>query len=179
MWKLWQWLISWFVRDSFEVYKPSERLIYKYWDGGQIVHADPMVIYKRLMEVKGDLEGDLAVAESQHSDAPKCQEMALAKLRKIFDLVPLTTDGKNGLTTTETLALFDHFMTFCGRLKKNLSSTRTPAVETSAVSVTSLAKSPPTPKPSVSGSIDNGQSIEKPTLSVSGPLSLSDQSVQG
>lgn len=146
--------------DSYEVYKPKERKIYHYWNGKDTVSSDPMVLFKKLMAIGPELDVDFQVAASPHPDAMKMHSKALEKLRGVFDVKSLDKDG--GLTETETLQLYNHFLTFAGMVKKNLSQSPTPQPE-SKDSVSSSVECPPTPCSSDTGSTKSESNTNTPT----------------
>ncbi len=165
--------LSWLFgpRDLPNIYKPRELLLYEYFDGSKMVKADPMVLWKRIMEVSTDLDIDIKVSKSVSKDAPEAHDKVIKKCRRIFNLKPLE-DG--GLPETETVELFDHFMLFCWSLQKKMNGFQISAEATLVTSNSSPAESPPTPKPSPSGSTETEKPIEEPKSSDSEPVSQSD-----
>lgn len=160
------WLRKWFGQDDFDQYRPRERLIYQYFNGREAVRADPMLLYKKLMEVGPELDIDIKVANSPSKDANKAYESMVAKIRQVFDLKPLA-DG--GLTETETVELLDHFIRYNESIKKK--------VKTSPTSSTSLAASA-TANSATNGSTACGSaasvaSTSRPKSSLTEPVSPS------
>lgn len=154
------WLASWFRRsDGDDLYRPSQRLIYRYFDGKRTVKADPLILYKRLMEVSPELSIDAKVSLSDLKDAPKAHDALIAKVQKIFDLKPLC-DG--GLTQVEAINLLVHFIEYTGMLKKNSSPPATSATVQSLPTESSQEKNPLTDSGLDSGS--TGQESTKDVL---------------
>ena len=145
---------------SDDVYSPRERLIYSYSDGTQVVRADPLTLWKRMMEVGPELSIDMRVAHSPSKDAVKAHGSALEKIRRIF---AVRSWEEGGLSQLETFELLNHFMEWVGEQKKNGSSAPTSAAATWAPSAPSSDANPPTPSSSGSISTDDGPSTSEPT----------------
>ncbi len=162
-------LLSWLFgpRDNPSVYKPRELLIYEYFTGEKMVKADPMVVWKKIMAVGPELDIDIKLSKSAHTDAPKGHESVIKKIRSIFDLKPFE---EGGLPETETAELLDHFMIFCASVQKKTNGSPTPAEATSVSTASSPTASPPISKPLDSGSIANATPIDEPKPSVSEPV---------
>lgn len=149
--------------EAYSIFKPEEQLIYSFWNGKEMVRADPQVLYRRMMEVSSDLGVDLKVAQSISKDAGKARELAVTKIRKIFQIEPLSQDA--GLTEQNTMDLFDHFLTFLGVTKKSSSPSQTlqtPSADSSSSSATGVS---PTSSSSESGSTVAESPIVEPTPS--------------
>lgn len=114
--KLKQWLSRWGSAEAYDVYAPNQRCIYSYWNGRELLRVDPMILYKKLMEVGPELDVDIKVANSSSRDANKAYENMLAKIRQVFSVQPF---DQGGLTEEETVALLDHYMAFNTASKKN------------------------------------------------------------
>ena len=112
----------WFRKNRGDLYRPGERLIYSYFNGQKIVRADPLRLYKRVMEYGPELSINLKVAKSPMKDADKCHTDAVKRCREIFDVKPVE-DG--GLTELETIDLLDHFLLYTQALKKNTKNSPT------------------------------------------------------
>ena len=149
-----------------DVYLPSERLLYRYFTGQEIVPADPMQLWQKLMEVGPELSIDMKVANSALKDAPKAHEAMLKKVRSIFSVKPWE---EGGLSQLETIELLNHFLSWCHIEKKNTSPLPTSAAATSAPSAPSSVASPATESSSPSGSAGAEISTSAPTSSPSGP----------
>jgi hypothetical protein len=140
---MFSWVKKWFVKEEVkkedskinqevkipsdeEIYKPKERFIFKYWNGQKVIYADPMILYKRVVEKWADLSVDLTLAHSNHSEAPKGHTLAIDKVRKIFNVdSPEDIEVKRTLSDNECLQLLDNFLIFVGELKKNSSPSQT------------------------------------------------------
>ena len=105
-------------RDDYSVYSPKERIIYEYFDGEKTIKADPIVLYKRVMEKRADILIDTKVANSASKDASKAHNNLMDNLRWVFSVKKIEDSG---LTDPEVGNLFDHFMIYCDRVKKNSS----------------------------------------------------------
>lgn len=115
---MFQWLRRWFQQDEkYDLYYPKERRIYAYFDGRQMRHADPIVLYRRMADIGPELNVDLNVATSPSKDAGHAQKELVVKICSIFDVKPFGSEG--GLTEVELLDLLNHFMTYVGMVKKN------------------------------------------------------------
>lgn len=149
-----------------DLYHPRDRLIYRYFDGQREVAADPMVLYKLLMDVGPEIGIDMKVAASPSKDAGKAHDKMVQKIRGAFGVLPLK-DG--GLTDLESVELLQHFLVFVDAIKKNSSPLPTSPGETPAPSAPSSVAGPPTPSSSGSGSTGGGSSTVGPPPSPSGP----------
>lgn len=113
-------MFGWFkktiTRDVHNVYQPKERLIYSYWDGKDTRKADPMILYRKVMDDRASLSANMTAATTESKFAPQAYKDMLVTIRKIFEVEPL---DKGGLTEAETCALLDHFMTYVDELKKS------------------------------------------------------------
>ena len=150
--KLLDWFLSWFrkpIEERLDFYRPAERFVYGWWDGSKEVRADPMVLYKKLMDVGPDVSIAIKVSESPSKDADKARQDLLGYIRRIFGLSSFE-DG--GLTEIETLQLLDHFLVYTETLKKNTRNSPTSPTATSPPSASSAGGSPATPSTSGSGS---------------------------
>ncbi len=173
------WLFSPFKKKDpdqpYDVYRPAERGLYSYWDGEKLVQADPIVVYKRMMAVAPELNTSIKVANSLSKDAVKAHGEMIDKIRTVFLIKPFE---EGGLTELQTVMLFDHFLTFVGRVKKNSSPSVMSAAGTSAdfPPPSSGAESPPTSNSSASGSTGPESSTDVPRSSPSGPPPAPDSS---
>lgn len=175
-WKPFSYLWSYFTsflgsggEHRFDDYRPKERKIYRYWNGKKYVEADPMVLYKRMMEVKGDLTADQKLARSISKDALKGHTAMLTKIRNIFE-VDKYEDG--GLTEAETSDLLDHFMIYCHWVKKNSSPSAISPEATSPTSPPSSVENPSTSSISDSGSTEDEKKTDEPESSPTAPESV-------
>ena len=144
--------------ERYDVYRPTERMIYTYWDGKDEKKADPLVLYKRLMDVWPSLSIDMKVARSPLRDAPKAHDKAMAQIREVFNTQRME---EGGLSEIETLRLLDHFLIYCECIKKNSSMSAMPSMPLEDFPITS-EEGPPTSSSSVSGSTGTGESTEPP-----------------
>lgn len=161
-----EWLASWFGGHSkYDLYKPSERLIYRYFNGRSIVSVDPMVMYRRLMDKAPDLSCDIRVANSPSKDATVAHGAMLAKIRDVFllpDTNPFDVDA-GGLTEIEALGLLDHFMDWTEHVKKKSNPYVTSRTATSPTSAASSDAGQPTKNTSDCGSAGTECSTAAPT----------------
>lgn len=116
--------------ETYDVYEPGERRIYKYFDGEKIRPADPMVLWRRLMEVRGDLARDMSVAFAPFENKGKAEAYAgvAEKARQIFQVKCLE---EGGLTEPELIDLVNHFWRYCEGVKKNSTPSQDPSDATS------------------------------------------------
>ena len=157
---MFQFLRSLFRRqDRFDLYKPSERMIYQFWNGKQVVLDDPMLLYKRMMDVGPELSINIKVANSPMKGAGEAHSKMLEQIRSIFQVEPLAAGG---LTEYETVSLLDHFLLYCATVKKNWRSFATLPANPVAASANSSDTNPPTEKPSASGSTASETSTAEP-----------------
>jgi hypothetical protein len=103
--------------SDLATYKPSERVIFEYWNGKDIVREDPLVLYERFMKHYAELKVEIQVAESPSKNAAEMQLAALERIQDIFKVKSLGGDG--GLTRTETMDLLGRFMDYVTTVKKN------------------------------------------------------------
>jgi hypothetical protein len=165
--------------EPSDLYRPGERTIYRYFDGEREVVADPLPLYKRVMDVGPELDVDIRVARSPMRGNKEAFDSALRKIRVIFDLKPFRDAGEGkveGLTELEAFALLDHFMRYSNSVKKNMNHSQISAEETSVPSEPSSAGSPPTSSSSASGSTGGAPSTASPEPSPTGSESPSETS---
>lgn len=141
-------------QGPYDLYHPKQRQIYQFFNGQQITAIDPMILYKRIMEVGPELDIDIKVANSASKDASKAYETMLEKIRKIFGVAKL---DEGGLTEEETIALMDHFFAYIDQVKKNLRFSETSS-DLSEASGRYSEDHPVTSNSSASGSTANGTS---------------------
>lgn len=146
-----------------EVYRPTERLIYQYWNGIGDVKADPMILYKKWRSIWPELSAELKVATSEmlkDKDTIPAHNRAVEMIRGIFDLKPYPL----GLTEAECDDLLNHFLDYCDRLKKDSAPSPTSSTPTGA-SPTSSTEGPITNSSSGSGSIGGEPTSASPVPS--------------
>jgi len=165
--RLLRWLLSFFyapATDDPGLFQPAQRRLYRYFDGQGMVTADPMVLWKRVLDVGPELNRAWRLSNSPSKDARSGYEDLLKSVRSIFNIKPLE---EGGLTEGESTALLNHFFTYCGEVKKNwnLSQTTPPSMDSTA----SFANPLPTTNTSDSGSTGSGSNTEPPTSSQPGP----------
>lgn len=153
--------------ERYDLYLPSERRIYSFFDGYKTLHADPMVLYKRIMDVGPELSVMVKVANSAHKDARSEYDKLITRLREIFNLK--TPDAfamdKGGLNEEAVMELFDHFMTYIGLQKKSLKTPPTSPMVTPPPFSPSLDASQPTQSGLASGLTEDAYSTAEPVLS--------------
>lgn len=143
MWKRFtNWLRSFTPSEErYDIYHPRERLIFHYYNGHRMVTADPLVLYKKIMDVAPDLSIDMQVSKSISKDAGAAHVKLVKRIREIFNLNPLVNgfeipQGENAtLTDTECQRLLDQFLVFVGWVKKNSRNTETTVMGTSPSTV--------------------------------------------
>lgn len=154
-------MFNWFKKKnniaSYNAYKPKERAIYFYWDGKKEVQADPLVLYKKIMDFGPELSVDLKVSTSLSKDASSHHDSLISKIRKIFSLTSLE---EGGLTEMETIGLLDHFLAYCDSVKKN-SSPSVMSSNPTEDSINSFLESQPTSNSSDSGSVSKESTTEE------------------
>jgi hypothetical protein len=143
---------------DYSTYKPEEQLIYSYWNGKDQIKADPLVLYKRMLDIRPELNADLKCAGSPLKDASKFHDEAVKKINKIFDIKPYS---EGGLTQIDTMDLFNHFLIFTEGVKKNGSQTQTSQKEISPTTKSLSEESPPIQNTSDSGSTEKEPVTEK------------------
>lgn len=141
------------VPEKFNLYQPKERIIYYYFNGDKVVAADPMLLWRKLSDVRGDLWADAQLAYSISSKASQGYDNMIRKMRAIFDVKPL---AEGGLSDPEVNDLFDNFLFYIDSVKKNSPTSAT----------TSTATSTPTPQPiaTPAGAGSNGSHPTTSTL---------------
>ena len=92
---MFSWLWSWFQSPNrSDVYKPSQRLIYSYWNGSRIVKVDPMVLYKKIVAKGPEISVAIKIANSISKAAPKGHEDVIKSVREIFAVGPYESPPK-------------------------------------------------------------------------------------
>lgn len=165
------------------LYRPAERKLYGYWNGHKTIWEDPLVLYKKLMEVGPELSVDIKVANSSMKGNIEASNNMVEKIRTIFDIEPYDKNNprSSGLTQIQLADLLGHFMSYCEDIKKNSvgSPTSPPTSEPSAPSsIASEEKDQPTKSALDSTSTEKESSTEKPTPSPSASGLPSDLSSQ-
>jgi len=155
--------------DRFDLFLPSERMIYSYFDGKEVVHRDPIVLHRKVTEVGQELAVDIKASDNKLSNkiAAEGHKGTIEKVKKIFGVTAYEESKGEGLTEAELLALLDHFLTYCQLVKKNSNPLSTSSTATSPSTVPSPAGPSPTTSSSDSGSTDSGGTISAPTSSPS------------
>lgn len=146
--KLLTWLLSLFAKDKYAMYSPKEREIYCYFNGEKAVRADPMPLFKSIMDQYNDLSIDFKMAAMPSKDASKAWDNAVGRVRAIFGIKKLE-DG--GLTERETVDLYNHFWDFIEAVKKNSPSYQTPPADGLPTSASCTPVCPIIPNTSDSG----------------------------
>ena len=162
-----KWLGNRLSREPHDLFHPQERAIYRYFNGKELITTDPMVLYKKIMEIAPELDIDIKVANSQSKDAGKSYESMLIKIRNVFTIKSLV---EGGLTETETVQLLDHFVSFNERIKKNSPAYATSS-ESLGASAAYSAEVPTTSNTTPSGSTANDYSTGRPESSPLEPAS--------
>lgn len=111
-------------RPGVDLFQPIERKLYGYWNGKKTVWQDPLVLYKRIMEIGPDISIDIRVANSSMEGNIKASNSLMKNIRGIFDIETYSIDNptSSGLTEAELTALLTHFLTYCEDVKKNAPS---------------------------------------------------------
>ncbi len=153
------WLLRLFKRrDPMELYTPKERAIFWFFDGQTVRKADPMVLFKRVMDKANDISIAYKVARSESKDARLYHEKFIGYIRDIFEIKRLE---EGGLTETETATLLDRLMDYIDDVKKN-SSPLPPLPAPSPSSSSPSDASPATPNGSASTSTEKTETTESP-----------------
>lgn len=155
--------------EGIDFYTPRERLIYTYFTGTdakgkrQYARADPLELWKRVMDNGPAITINMKVAASKSKDARAKHDELMEDLRKAFQVRPYR---EGGLTDVELMDLFNHFMAYVGGVKKNspTSTTSAPpeAEGPSPASSPSTGGGPPTESSSGSGSTGSGPASSPP-----------------
>lgn len=159
------WFLSWFrPRDSFEVYAPKERLIYEYFDGRKQVKADPMVLWKRVMDRAAGIDADRKALDFPTSKFYRpSYDNLIKQIREIFQVKGLE---EGGLTEPECIDLVDHFTTFVGRIKKKSNRPAISPPNTLGQGDSSSVPAVPTTEPS----LDSGSAVVESSTVEPNPL---------
>lgn len=122
------------VPDEVKTFKPTLK-VYAYFNGQEMVKADPEVLFKKWGKVGGDLDVDISIVRAGSKDADQAYEKALSRIRGIFDVLPF---DQGGLDESSTFELFLHFVQYIETVKKNSKVLATSSATT---------ESAPTPSP--------------------------------
>lgn len=99
------------------MFRPKERLIYRYWDGRKERLGDPLALVRRLTTYEGlALEVDAKLASGSTPEAPAALGRIVDATRAVFGVQPLE---QGGMTEGECLALLYHFMEFVGEVQRD------------------------------------------------------------
>lgn len=165
------------VEESrMDLFRPSERLIYRYWNGEEEVSADPIELYKSVMEVWPDIDRELKLCTHVSSlggfnDSFSAHGKMVDRIRKIFKIKPL---GEGGLTDDELVGLIDHFLLYTMSVKKNSRLFPTVPMAILRALQSSSDENPPTTNSSDSGETATESSTDAPVPSNTESRSLSD-----
>lgn len=167
--------------QRFDLYAEEETLLYCYWNGNRYIFQDPMVLYKRAMEVGPELSVNIQVARTPIKGNIEASNALLAQIRKIFDIPPYDPDkpGESGLTEVALTKLLAHFLTYCDIIKKNILEPLTPqpTSEVTALPTTSATAADQITSPtSATISTEESPSSAMPTVPPSVSESPSDSS---
>ncbi len=150
-----------------DVFKLSERHIYRYWNGEKEVTADPIELYKDVMSVWPDIDRELTLCtfvgpNGGFNDSFKAHSALLDRIRSVFKIKIL---HEGGLTNDELVLLVDHFLKYTMEVKKNWRLSPTiPQAILRALSSPS-AENPPTTNTSDSGATGNVSPTDVPEKS--------------
>lgn len=103
------------VPDEVKTFKPTLK-VYAYFNGQEMVKADPQVLFKQWGQVAGDLDVDFTIIRSGSKDADQAYEKALGRIRSVFNILPM---DQGGLDEDSTFELFYHFVNYIAEVKKN------------------------------------------------------------
>lgn len=121
---------------SFGMFKPTERLIYRYHDGERDRRGDPLELLRRLTGREGlSLEVDAKLATGATPEAPKALGRLVDAVRDVFGVKSL---DQGGMTEAECLGLLFHFMQYIAEVQRDFSPLPT--------------SPPPTDSPAANGS---------------------------
>lgn len=137
--------------ERYDYWTPGERMIFRYFNGSKTVAADPLVLYKRMMEVWPELSIDINVSISPLKEAPEAHNKAVQKIRKIFAVGTLE---EGGLTDVECFQILEQFQTYSGWVKKNSRVSAIQPEEISGASDSSTEEGRNISSSSASGSIN-------------------------
>jgi hypothetical protein len=147
---------------EWDQYKPKDRKIYRYFDGTKEVAGDPMVLYKRFMDVAPEMRVYWKVSRSPSKYATKAHCDLIVKIRQVFEIKTL---AEGGLSEPECEDLLDHFLIYVELVKKNSGMQAISVSETSRATPPSSAENPATPNGSASGSTAEEPKTESPGAS--------------
>lgn len=151
------WLKNLFKKKQ-DPYTSSEREIFTFWNGVKWVRGDPMVLYKRMMDVGPSLSINMKVADSPSNAAGKAHDDMMMQIRGIFGLKPLDGVDSNGtLTDSRAQDLLSDFMEFCDTVKKNSRKSPTTSKPSEESKLTSGAAPP------ISNTSDSGSTADVPS----------------
>lgn len=168
--RLFLWLLSLLGlirKQADDLYRPSERALYGYFNGEKTIWQDPLVLYKNLMTEGPELSVNIKVANSSMKGNIEASNEAAKQIRNIFGIKPFT---EGGLTETELSNLLVHFLNYCEGVKKNSTSIVTFAPVSENTS-SSLEENQPTQNTSPSSSTEDATSTDKPMPSPSESVS--------
>lgn len=152
--------------DNFllSLYKPEERLIFQYFNGKDVVSADPMVLFKKYAHIKGDMDHEIGAIASGWKPSTGDNSLVLHDkvTEKMRDLLQLPPFSEGGLTDAEVGNCFTQFIQYCQHVKKNSSLWPTPPKDLSTYTKLFSPDSPPTKDSSDSGKTEIDPSTDNP-----------------
>lgn len=102
------------TKGAYDVYYPTDRLVYSYWNGSELIKVDPLTLYKRFIKRGPEIDKLRSKALEQTEEGVKAHSDLLVILRELFNLKPME---EGGLSEIETLEAFDHFFTYCASFR--------------------------------------------------------------
>jgi hypothetical protein len=140
-----------------------QRKIFRYWDGNQVLYADPLLLWRLIMTHR---EFDPATHGPAFDRGE--EEAYRVVLRCAMDVfqVPLidrrtkASLKQPGLTEQELINLFKRFLAYCDDLKKSIRTSQTSPEPTPEESVSSTDYTVPTSVLSALSSMENGKPSE-------------------
>lgn len=183
--KLFRWLLTFFKilpKPGIDLFRPEERLLYGYWNGSTTIWADPLVLYKKLMEIGPEISINIKVANSPMQGNIEASNSLAKQIRSIFNIAPFDPSNKtsNGLTESELIALLGHFLNYSEDVKKKLAgyvTVPTTSQDSASSSQSAPKQNPPTTTTSDSNSIEKDKSTETPIAPPSESVQPSDSSI--
>lgn len=149
-----------------DLFAPKDRQIFSYFTGKKegMRDADPIELRRNLAEVGAELDVDIQLSVSEHSEWKLGYEGALKKIRKAFDVLPVR---EGGLNEDETFGLLYAFMAYVDSVKKNMSPIVTPTTATSAS--TASPYKPSAASPTMNPTSAFGSTAAVPPTDAAGP----------
>lgn len=138
------------------------REIFAYWNGVRLVRADPMPIYRGLMNhPKMEIDNHPQLIDADDGS----REIVLRAIREVFGVDEYDNETEEGLIESETINLLWSFFAWCNSKKKPTNTSPTLSEPAEKPSPEHSVENSTTKPPSESGLILDASKFDMPRVS--------------